>query len=59
MPEVTNVCCPYFDVLPCGDTVEHQHITCKIKGLIGNDETVFKCISKFNWDNCECFQKEK
>jgi len=57
MPEVVNVCCPYFDVLTCGDIPTHKHITCEIKGLIGNDETVFKCISRFNWQNCETFNK--
>jgi len=56
--EVVNVCCPYFDVLKCAETVDHKHISCSIKGLIGNDETVFKCISRFNWQNCETFNKE-
>ncbi len=24
-----NVCCPYFDVIPCGDTDGHKHIACR------------------------------
>lgn len=55
--EIVNVCCPYFDTAKCADTAEHKHITCQIKWLIGNDETVFKCISRFNWLNCETFVK--
>ena len=57
MPEIINVCCPYFDVLKCGDTPNHKHISCQIKGLVDNTETVYKCISRFNWQNCEAFNK--
>lgn len=57
--KVVNVCCPYFSIVSCGDTVDHKHISCAIKGLIANDETVYKCISRFNWDGCEAFAKGK
>jgi hypothetical protein len=53
-----NVCCPYFDVIPCGDTNEHGHLGCRAKGgMISNSETVYKCISNHNWIECEQFKK--
>jgi len=58
-PNEINVCCPYFCVIPCGDTKEHAHLGCDAKGgLITNSETMFKCISDYNWVNCEIY-KEK
>ena len=47
-----NVCCPYFDVLPCNDTDEHQHITCDPKSgldgnpIIDNDHAKEYCLSE-------------
>ena len=52
-----NVCCPYFRTLPCADTKEHRHMACKLKeDLINNSDTTFKCISNYNWVNCEIYQ---
>jgi hypothetical protein len=57
-PKEINVCCPFFDLMDCGDTDEHRHIACRAKGgLINNSETVFKCISDYNWQNCEVFSE--
>lgn len=57
MPEEINVCCPYFRTLPCADTKEHRHIICKLsRDLITNSETIFKCISNYNWESCAIYQ---
>jgi hypothetical protein len=53
-----NVCCPYFDTRSCGDTDEHLHLYCNGKGkIINNSDTIFKCISNHNWDECPHFPK--
>jgi len=58
MKQDINVCCPYFHVIPCGDTNEHKHLGCCAKGdMISNSETIFKCISDHNWNACEFFQE--
>jgi hypothetical protein len=58
MPNEVNVCCPYFRTIACSDTKEHRHIYCKLQGMICNSDTTFKCISEYNWIECEAY-KEK
>ena len=58
MTTETNVCCPYFCTVRCGDTKEHRHIYCKAEDdAIANSETIFKCISDHNWIECEYFKE--
>jgi hypothetical protein len=57
MTEV-NVCCPYFCTIGCSDTKEHKHIYCEVEDkIIANSDTIFKCISDYNWIECEFFKR--
>ena len=35
-----NICCPYFCLLGCGDTDEHQHIVCEGKSGIDDNPAI-------------------
>ena len=47
-----NRCCPYFCVLACGDTMEHNHGFCEyMSAILGrcptNQEIIERCFGDF------------
>jgi hypothetical protein len=56
------VCCPYFDVLPCGDTDEHRHPVCQLGDKLGgevvdNASVAQYCVTDYCWRDCYRFKE--
>jgi hypothetical protein len=58
MSKEINSCCPCLRTMRCGDTKDHRHLICKAKrDFISNSDTVYKCISNHNWEDCKYFNE--
>ena len=56
---VENICCPYLQIIPCGDTEEHKHLKCELmKTPIPNGRIVTWCVSVYKWKECIIYPGE-
>lgn len=66
MPEVKeeqgveNICCPFLQIVPCGDTEEHRHVLCEhMRMPIPNGRINIWCVSLYKFKECIIYPGEK